>query len=89
LPKFACFFLRHRVFPSHGDCVQIARHAHEDEYLEPDELEPVSAAVIHTSPTMRYHRAATVDLHVRVPPCLLLLSGYLSSTTTSPLTSRV
>lgn len=35
---------------------------HEDVYLHED-LEPISAAVIHTSPTTRYHRSATVDLH--------------------------
>lgn len=57
----------------------IARHAHEDEYLEPDELEPVSAAVIHTSPTMRYHRAATVDLHGTSPREASTMHSYTRS----------
>lgn len=48
--------------------LQTARH--EDEYLQPYDLEPAPAAaatavIHHTSPTLRYHRAATVDLHVR------------------------
>jgi len=43
--------------------MQTARN--EDVYLHED-LEPTSAAVIYTSPTTRYHRSATVDLHVRL-----------------------
>ena len=38
----------------------------EDEYFHLDELEPSSATVIHTLPTTRYQRSATVDLHVRL-----------------------
>jgi len=56
--------------------VQTARYEDEyDNYLQPDEpLPPSAAAITHRSPTMRYHRAATVDLRVRLflsPPCLL------------------
>lgn len=39
---------------------------HEDEYVQPYDLERTAAAtavIHHTSPTLRYQRAATVDLH--------------------------
>jgi len=48
---------------------------HEDDYLYAD-VQPTmtsAAAVTHRAPTTRYHRAATVDLHVRCALALLLV----------------